>query len=315
MLLYSTGLWFGGIMIYISEDEVNQNYDMKSSIDAMKHAFEALHSGKASVSIRQRTRGGNSILNTMPAAIPEYGIAGLKAYIATPKGARFVVIVFDTETSDLIAVIEANRLGQIRTGAVTAFATSIMHSGRGDVFTIIGSGFQAETQLEGMINVRKPSEIRVYSKHIYNAKNFADRMGNKFGIDIKPFDDIRKALKNADIITSITNSREPIIFRDMIGENYHINLAGANVTERREADLSVFSASDLVVSEHLEQSMIESSEISEYLKAGGKVVDLKDVAGNPKEFSGRKRTVFKSMGIGLEDVASAYVILKNMGIR
>ncbi len=301
-------------MIYISEEEVNQNYDMKSSIDAMKHAFEALHSGKASVSVRQRTSAGSSILNTMPAAIDEYGISGLKAYIATPKGARFVVIVFDVETSDLIAIIEANRLGQIRTGAVTAFATSIMHSGSGAVFTLIGSGFQAETQLEGMINVRKPSEIRVYSSHIYNAKKFADRMGNKFGIDIKPFDDIKRALKGADIITSITNSREPIIFRDMIGENYHINLAGANITARREADLSVFSASDLVVSEHLAQSMIESSEISEFLKIGGRVAELKDVAGNPKEFSGKKRTVFKSMGIGIEDVASAYVVLKNMGI-
>ncbi|MGC8609109.1 MAG: ornithine cyclodeaminase [Thermoplasmata archaeon] len=301
-------------MIYISEDEVNQNYSMKSSIEAMKYAFKALYSGDASVSPRQRTYMGNSVLNTMPAAIKSYGIAGLKAYIVTPKGARFVVIIYDIESSDLIAVIEANRLGQIRTGAVTAFATSLLHSDECNIFTLIGSGFQAETQLEGMVNVKNPSEIRVYSVHFNNAKNFAQKMGSKFGIDIKPFDSAKKAIEGADIITSITDSNEPIIQKDMLGDRYHINLAGANIPQRREADLDVLKFSDLVVSEHRDQSMMESFEISEFLKSGGRVAELKDVTGNPKEYYGRKKTVFKSMGIGLEDVASAHVILKNMGI-
>ncbi len=300
-------------MYYINEEEVRSNLTMKDTIDAIREAFEEYRAGRASSNTRVRTFSEGSVLNTMPASMEKYHILGHKTYSASRNGARFVVTLFDSRNNDLIAIVEANRLGQMRTGAVTAYATSILHP-HVENFTIIGSGFQAETQLEGMITVSHPQSIRVYSRNYDHAKDFASRMSKQFGVDIRPVDNAEAALSDADTVSSITNSTSPVILRKYLGDEYHVNLAGSNYMNRREAEYEVLHDADLVVTEHYDQSMVESAEISEYVKFGGKPVELREIAGRYGEFSGLRRTVFKSMGIGLEDIATAYRVLRNLGI-
>ncbi|BAB59980.1 ornithine cyclodeaminase [Thermoplasma volcanium GSS1] len=300
-------------MYYVTEDDVDKNFDMKAAINAVREAFEEYGKGRAYSSTRVRTFSQDGVLNTMPAAMEKYHISGLKSYYATRNGAKFVVVLFDTAADELLAIIEANRLGQIRTGAVTAYATSILHKNV-EIFAIIGSGFQAETQLEGMLKVANPTEIRVYSRNQEHARNFSERSSKKFGVSIRAVESAEAALIGADTITTITNSNVPIVYRKYLGDEYHINLAGSNYINRREAESAVLSDANIVVTEHLEQSLIESVEISEYVKLGGKPIELKDVAVDPTRYSKFHRTVFKSMGIGLEDIISGYAVLKNMGI-
>jgi alanine dehydrogenase len=300
-------------MYYITERDVTENFTMRQAIEALREAFIELYKGHAKADSRSRNYSSSSVLSTMPAVIDKYGISGLKVYNASREGASFLVLLFNNESSKPIAIIEADRLGQIRTGAATALATSILHE-KCEVFTLIGSGFQAETQLEGIISISDPNEIRVYSRNIDHARSFAKKMKDKFGREIETFADLKTALSGSDVITSITNSSEAFIKGDYLSGHYHLNLAGANIVGRREAEPSVFEHAELVVVEHLEQALKESSEIIEYLNNGGHVFELKNVVVEPVRYSPPGRTIFKSMGIGLEDLISGYYVLKNMGL-
>lgn len=300
-------------MYFISEQEVINNFHMDSAIEAVRVAFTELHNDEASASSRERLRSSSSILNTMPATLNKFNISGLKVYSASKKGESFLVILFNNDSSKPIAVIEANRLGQMRTGALTAFVTSILRKECG-TFTLLGSGFQAETQLEGMIQVFDPDEIRVYSRNPIHLSDFVQKMERKFGKDLKKFSDVRSAVEGADVISTITSSVDPFLKGSYLPKKCHINLAGANVVPHREADLEVYSKADLVVVEHLEQSLRESSEVVDFLNSGGEVKELRQIVLEPKKYSGFNRTVFKSMGIGLEDIASGYLILSEMGL-
>ncbi|MEM0167889.1 MAG: ornithine cyclodeaminase [Thermoplasmatales archaeon] len=298
-------------MYYVTERDVEENLDVKTAMEAVKEAFLDYYKGEAGAEARIRTYSANAVLNTMPAFMNRYKISGLKVYIAGRGGAKFQVLIFDSENLELIASIEANRLGQLRTGAVTALATSIMR-GKCEKFALIGSGFQAETQLEGILSLFNP-EVEVYSRTPANCKKFAEKMSSKFGAEIRCRENVNEILRGADVITCITDANEPIVKDLSFLDEYHLNLAGANIPGRREASHEVLMKSDLVVVEHLAQALKESSEIIDFISAGGKAVEFKDIVGNPAAFRGKK-TVFKSMGIGLEDIAVGYRVLKNMGI-
>ncbi len=302
-------------MYYINENEVSKYLNMKETIDILEDVFNEYRLGRAVSDARLRTMIDGKILNSMPAIISKYNIAGLKSYFASREGAKFVVLVFDTTENELIATIEADKLGQIRTGALTAMVSRKIVKEKNPIITIVGSGYQAETQLEGLINVYKPEEIRVYSRNFRNAQNFAERMMKRFDISINVFKNVGEAVMDARIINTITNSNEPIFTASDIGEKCHINLAGANLPFRREVSKDVLEASDLIIVEHLEQSLKESREIIDFVSANGnkKIIELKDFMGYDSR-EDLKKTVFKSMGIGLEDLAASYLILKKMGL-
>ena len=300
-------------MYVITEEDVVENFDMKMAIEAMRDAFGEYFRGEAGADSRIRTYSNTAVLSTMPAFMNKYNITGLKTYIATKEGARFVVLLFDTISNELIAVIEANKLGQVRTGAVTALATSAMH-GKCSVFTLIGSGFQAETQLEGLLAVSNPSEIRVYSRTQAHGADFVERMSRKFGKEITYYDDLRSALENTDVITSITSSQDSIINDLSFLDEFHLNISGSNVLSRREVSRKVIDGADLVVVEHLEQALKESSEIVDFVNSGGIPIEFKNVIGETEKYMGFKKTIFKTMGIGLEDIVSARYLLKKMNL-
>ncbi len=303
------------IMFYISEKEVVENLGMKEIMDELEATFIDYGKGRAEASPRDRILMERTVFNTMPAVSLRHGLAGMKTYIAGPGGAHFVVLLFDMKEDRLVAVIEANRLGQIRTGALPAMVTRRIVTGKGHTFTLIGSGFQAETQLKGVLEAADVGEIRVYSRTFNNARAFAERCSKELGRDIKPVEKVGDALRGATIISSITDSNSPIFSRSQLGESYHVNLAGGNLPMRQEAADDVLSDSNLVVVEHMEQAMKESGEIIHLARNGGsgKIVELKDFLGGTGKQTGG-RTVFKSMGIGLEDIAAGYIVLRNMGL-
>lgn len=302
-------------MFYISEKEVEENLPMGEIIDELEKTFVEYGKGESQVSPRDRLIQDGVVFNTMPAISRRLGLAGMKTYIAGKNGHHFVVLLFDTKVNRLLAVIDANKLGQIRTGALPAMVTKHLVKGKGHTFTLIGSGFQAETQLEGILEVSDVDEVKVYSRTFANAKKFADKYATR-GINIKAEEDVGTALKNATIISSITNSNDAIFSRAQLGDEYHVNLAGGNLPRRREAAEDVLVDSDLVVVEQMDQALKESGEIIGLsgTRHADKMVELKDFILKKDSYTGVKRSVFKTMGIGLEDIAAGYIILKNMGL-
>lgn len=299
-------------MRYITEEEVREFGSMKDTISKMREAFEDYSLGNSSFSSRIRLPfpGGSHI--TMPGVFAKYHLAGLKSYVGSRKGIRHTV-VFSTETSELIAIIESSHMGRLKTGALPAMVTEKLLKGKNQNLCLIGSGFQAETQLEGMLTIYTLDNVSVYSRTSEHARKFAERMSSKFGIDVNAFDSAGRALKDATIVNAATNSESPIFFRKDLGDHFHINLCGANIPSRMEAGEDVLAISDLVIVEHMEQAMEESSEIQGLRKKHPEVrcVEIRDIMEGNK--AGKyEKTIFKSMGVGLEDVAAACSVLENM---
>ncbi|WP_298277449.1 ornithine cyclodeaminase, partial [Ferroplasma sp.] len=279
--------------------------NMKECIEELRKAFMSYGKGLSDTHPRDRIIVDKNMLNTMPGYYAERHLAGLKTYYSGPKGIHFTVLIFNTERPEDLYLIEANALGQIRTGALTAMATSEIVKKKSINFTLIGSGFQAESQFLGMKEMFNLDNAFVYSRNPEHSKKFADRFGIQQAENLE-------VLKESDVITTITNSNTPIFNYSQLPDEYHINLAGSNFPIRREAAPDVLDKSDIVIVENHGQALKESSEIMG-MENKSKIIELKDYVINKEKYSGNK-TIFKSMGIGLEDVAAGYVILKNMGL-
>jgi alanine dehydrogenase len=297
---------------YITEKDVVENLKMEELMNILEDAFIEYGEGRAQSSARDRIFTGTSFLNTMPAYIEKYGIAGLKSYVASVNGIKFVVILYLLEDPENFFVLDAGRLGQMRTGALPGMVTRrLMKNRKEDTkFLLIGSGFQAETQLESMKVALKLDEASVYSRNLDHAEKFARDMSQKLSMKVN----VEKSLsniKNYNVINSVTNTKEPIITEGNAPENYHLNLIGSNLPNRREASVEVMRKTDLIIVEHMEQAMKESAEIQD-LAGSNRLMELKEFMRESPE--NVKRTAFKSMGIGLEDIVAGYLVVKNMGL-
>jgi alanine dehydrogenase len=301
-------------MLYVTENDVRGNLSMKELIPALKDFISDYGKGAAFSSSRNRIIAGTHILNTMPASAPKYNLAGLKSYISSRNGFRAVVNVFTIDPPDLLAVVDANILGQMRTGALPAMVTSLLLKQRSVNFSIFGSGFQAETQLTGMATAFHIDRAFVYSRHGERSRAYAERYSRDLGVDIVSVDKPEEALRHSDVVSTITTSRAPLFTADMLPDHYHINLAGGNLPNRSEAGPDVIGGSSSIIVEHLDQAFVESGEIigSGMRKDDPRLVEMAKFVSDPSQYSPGQRTIFKSMGIGIEDLCAAYVVLRNI---
>ncbi|MHB8360525.1 MAG: Rossmann-fold NAD(P)-binding domain-containing protein [Thermoplasmataceae archaeon] len=298
-------------MQFITEEEVEKNLPMDKLIPALKEVFTDAGNKTAGFLPRARLIFNGNALNTMPAFISRYGIAGLKTYIGGKSGHRGAVLVFDINNYELMACIESNILGQRRTGALPAMLTREIHSGA-ESFLLVGSGFQAETQLTAMSTALDLNDIAVYSRTFDNTLEFADRMSKQHGIQATVLHDLID-IKKYEVISTITTASEPIFGRDNLGDIYHVNLAGSNIKPRREVKEDVLLEADTIIVEDYAESLLESVEISD-IKDKNTVIELKDFMIGKRIAKRIDRSVFKTMGLGIEDLAAANIVLKSMGI-
>ena len=301
-------------MLYVTESDVKENLSMKDLIPALKDFISDYGKGDAFSSPRNRIIAGTHILNTMPASAPKYNVAGLKSYISSRNGFRAVVNVFTIDPPDLLAVVDANILGQMRTGALPAMVTSLLLRQRSINFGLFGSGFQAETQLTGMAAAFHIDRAFVYSRHRERSEAFAEKYSRDLGLDIVSVDRTEEALRHSDVISTITTSRTPLFTADMLPDQYRMNLAGGNLPNRSEVGPDVIGGSSSIIVEHLDQAFVESGEIigSGIGKDDPRLVEMAKFVSDPSQYKTGKRTIFKSMGIGIEDLCAAYVVLRNI---
>lgn len=299
--------------IYIKEKNVQEILDVKTTIDLLEEAMKSLSTGKGFNSPRKRLptsySGGN--LHFMAASWPEKGIAGHKSYVVTKGKATFVVLLYSTEGEGLLAIIEANLLGQIRTGAASGLASKYLANKSSKKLAIIGSGFQALTQIEAINSQFNLEQINVYSKTKENRENFSNKMSKKLNIEVKPFDSSEEATEDCDIISLITNSSIPVITEKQINAGIHINAAGGNSWLRSEISSNALNKFDFVSCDDLEQAKTECKELMEATEKGiiswNNVNELSSVIDG--KITGRKKsqdiTLYESLGIAIQDIAAA----------
>jgi alanine dehydrogenase len=299
-------------MLNISEQEVIDGLQMPKALELVEESFRQLADGTALNHPRRRLiLPGGSILHYMAGATPGY--FGAKIYSTNPKtGAHFQFLLYRAADGVPIATIEANHLGQIRTGAASGVATRHLARENASVLGVIGSGFQAETQVLATSLVREIREVRVWSRSAERRNNFAQHCDERFGLKATATSTARDSVEGADIVITATSSREPVLEAAWISPGTHINAMGSNWANRRELPSQlVIGRADLVAVDSLEDARIESGDLiiaqRELQDPRFPGVELGDVITGriPGRTAADQITIFKSNGLAIQDVAVA----------
>jgi ornithine cyclodeaminase/alanine dehydrogenase len=291
--------------LYLTEADVNGMLDMNLALEALDDVFRARSAGEVRNEPRHRLAAGNGSMNFMAATWPEKGWAGHKSYVS----GDFRVILYGTNGEGLLAVIGAGRMGQVRTGAASGIATKYMSRENSSSVGIIGSGYQAETQLEAVCAVRDIKDVKVFSRTAEKREKFASVMSERLGVGVVAVDSKEAAAEGMDVLVAVTSSVEPVITGDMIEPGMHINAAGNNSWMKRELDTAAIVKADLVACDDIDQTKIECGELMRAVEVGQyaweSLVRLdRIVAGlRTARYSDTDVTLFESQGVAFEDLA------------
>jgi ornithine cyclodeaminase/alanine dehydrogenase-like protein (mu-crystallin family) len=297
-------------MRFVTEEQVQKTLPVRKCIEVLRDAFS-----REFINIpRYRLKSSNSLLHVMSASIPSLGIIGLKAYATTKSNATFVVLLFGERAGELRAVFEADALGQIRTGAASGLATDLLGNPQSKIGAIFGSGYQAETQLLAIDAVRRFDEIRVFSPTPEKRRRFVEAMQSRVDSKLREVSSGEECAANADVICTITSSREPVLKGAWLKPGCHVNAAGSNAAIRREVDEDVIKRCSIICVDHREQSKIEAGDLIGVIRDWSTVFELSDlVSGKIKRNDPEDITFFKSNGVAVEDIAAAHFILQTLG--
>jgi ornithine cyclodeaminase/alanine dehydrogenase-like protein (mu-crystallin family) len=296
------------VPIYLKESDVTEFLDMPSCIQALRDAFAAEAKGEANIVPRTRWPFGAVRLNVMGGGERSTKRFAMKSY----GGGAFHVLLY-AEDKGLLAIIEANVLGAIRTGAASAVASEKMaRPGAGKV-ALVGTGRQARTQALALRSVGLLTELAVVARDKAKLEAFCVRLGGELGAPVRAALSVEDAASDADIVVTATGSAEPVLKQAWLAPGAHINAIGANAASRREVDADCVLKASLVVTDHIEQAKMEAGEFIDLAKAGkfdwSTVKPLHQiVTGLPVVRDPTAHTLFKSLGVGLEDVAAASII-------
>lgn len=298
--------------LFLTETDVRSLLDMRLAMDLVETTFQRLADSSATSQPRRRVKlGERGFLSYMAAADQAGGYAGLKIYTVVKGKAQLIIPLFKVETGDLMALIEADHLSQMRTGAATGVATKFMACDDARIAGLIGTGRQARTQLEAMCLARKFEEIRVFGRDKARCEAFALEMSAKIGFSIMPVSSGEDAVRDADVVTTCTNSVTPVVKASWLDPGVHINAVGVNFAHKRELDAETVDRCDVIAVDSVEQAKIESGELiaafTDVAAQWARVSELADiVAGKIRgRTSSDQITLFKSNGIAIEDVVVA----------
>jgi alanine dehydrogenase len=298
-------------ILYLTEDDVRELLPVARAIELMRIAFARLAAGEAINQPRHRLiLPTGSVLHYMAASDGRY--YGAKIYATNPRrGAHFTFLLYRAEDAQPLALIEANYLGQIRTGAASGLATQLMARPDAATLAIIGSGFQAHTQLEAMLDVRPITEVRVWSRNPVRRGAFAEATIARFGKLVHAVETAREAVAGADIVVTATFAKDPVLEAEWVAPGAHINAMGSNQAGRREIPADLVRRADRIAVDSLEQARIESGDLLLAFQDedwnSPKLVELKDIVAGKAAARAHPVdiTLFKSNGLALEDVIAA----------
>lgn len=295
--------------IYVKENDVAEFLDMPSAIQALRDAFAARARALAEAVIVPRTRWGfgEKRLNVMGGGITEQQRYALKSY----GSSAFHVLLYGPK--GMLAIIEANNLGQIRTGAATGVATEKMAPAGAGKVALIGTGRQARTQALALKAVGKLRELAVSGRDRGRLEAFCAKLKDELGVPVRAAASGEDAVAGADIVVAATNSATPVVMNGWVRPGTHVVGMGANAANRREIDADIVLRASLLVTDDVNQAKMEAGEFIDLTKAGkldwNKVKPLHEIMAAPSAAQPDGGiTLFKSLGVGLEDAAVASII-------
>ena len=306
--------------LVLNESEIRQSITMADAIAAIEQACQEQAAGQALYAERVNMRVPNGWMRLMPAALLTSGVMGYKEFhlttVVEPAGVahvRYAFHLFDYARGQQLAMLDANYLTAIRTGAASGAATKYMAPPDARRVGVIGSGAEARSQLEAVAAVRPVEWATVYSRSPERRERFARDMGAQLGCEIAPVDRPEATVEEAEILIVATNTAGtgPALFGRWLRRGLHVVSIGSTLPTQREIDPEVWSAADRIVVD-TRRLLQESGDGIAAVEAGAvtpeRVIELHDVvaAKAPGRANAGETTLYKSVGTALQDVAVAH---------
>jgi len=299
-------------VLLLTEEDVRHLLTMDMALEAVEQGLRKLALDEAMNTPRARVQTDHAMLHIMSAAAKTLGIMGAKLYSTSRKnGARFILPLFDGKTGALLCLMQADYLGQMRTGAASGIATQHMARPDATEVGLFGSGKQARTQIQAVCRVRRIRQVQVYSPNEAHRRAFAAEMSELCQTEVVPVSRPEMAAEKKDIVITATTSREPVLTGHWISEGTHINAIGSNFLGKAELDSVAVRRCAVIAVDSKDQARLEAGDFQQPLEEGSlRWTDVRElgqiIVGR---YPGRKRpqdiTLFKSLGIAIEDVAVA----------
>jgi ornithine cyclodeaminase len=314
----------------ITQAQVTDLLPMGDCVDLMEETLRTLSRGGAVLPLRTMIRlpDGRGVFGSMPAYLNPPDAIGLKAITVFPgnEGTNYdshqgVVLLFETVHGSLEAILDAASVTAIRTAAVSGVATRALARPDAGDLAILGSGVQAHTHLDAMMVARPLRRVRVWSRTAGNAERFVAAARQRHGVPIEATPTVEAAVLGADIVCTVTASKVPVVERRWVADGAHLNVVGASLASAREIDSDTVAASR-VYADRRESLLAESGDFLIPKSEGrfdeshvvGELGDLLEGKA-PGRLGSGELTLFKSLGLAIEDVAAAHFVARRAAER
>jgi alanine dehydrogenase len=297
--------------LFLSESDVRELLPMQKALECVEASFVAQGTDRAINRSRERILLPQVSLHYLAGALPDSQHLGMKIYTVTRDDFRFLVLLFDAVTGKLLSLMQADRLGRIRTGAASGIATKYLARPEASRAAVIGTGRQACTQLQAIAGVRKLTGVRAFGRNQERLLNFCREMSEDLGIPVEAAATADDAVRFGEIVSTATSAQQPVVRGECLQPGTHVNAIGANMANRRELDDEAVRRATLIAVDSVEQSRKESGDLIQGLanigRAWENVMEMHSVVTgkHPGRSSADQITLFKSHGIALWDVAVA----------
>ena len=308
-------------ILILNHDEVVRLLPMNDCIALMRDALSKLAKGEVHQPLRTIVRppGAAGVMGLMPSYIagdqPAYGLKTVCVFPGNPSigkdAHQGAVMLFSAETGELLALMNASAITAIRTAAVSGVATDLLAREDARELAIVGAGVQARTHLLAMAEVRPIKLCRIVSRTPEHARRLVDEMSSRVPFPLETVATVEEAVRGADLIAFVTNAKEPVVQHEWISPGAHLNVVGSSTPHTREVDTATMAASALFV-DRRESTLNEAGDYLFAAREGaigpnhiraelGEVLTRK----KPGRTSAEEITLFKSLGLAVEDLASA----------
>jgi ornithine cyclodeaminase len=295
--------------LFLTENDVKQVLTATMALEAVESAHRDLATGLAQDTPRARTRLPQTVLHVLQGALPAQGVIGYKAYTTNRSGNRFLVHMFDAASGRLQAVIEADYMGMIRTGAVSGLAARCLARPAAKVAGVFGAGWQAEGHVLAICAALPLEQVKVFSRNAERLQAFCRRLSEMTGVPVVPAASAEDAVRGSALVGTVTTASQPVFDAEWLEPGTHINAAGSNALIRQELSEATLRRCELIAVDAVPTALAEAGDLLPLLEKGRlharQLVELGDiVAGkHPGRTSAEQITVFESQGMAIQDLA------------
>ena len=297
--------------LFLSEDDVRQLLTMDMALDGVESAHRDLALGQAIDTPRQRSRLPQTALHILQGGLPAQGVLGYKSYTSNRSGNRFLVHLHDAASGQLRAVVAADYLGMVRTGAASGVAARWLARPDSTVAGVFGAGWQAEGHVRAICASLPLERVKVFSRNPDKLQAFCQRLSEQTGVAVVPAVSAEDTVRGSDVLGTVTTAAKPLFDAEWLEPGTHLNAAGSNALIRQELSEAAVRRCHVIAVDSVPTSLAEAGDLLPLLEKGRlherQLLELGDVIIGRR--LGRESvgdiTLFESQGMAIQDLAVA----------